>query len=579
MDQLDLSNLLLPDMQFFTKPTGNGLDKNAQMDNIPVAFATVLDQEIAPPTINPPAKEAIDVPQTFTSNFNSVAALIKASEEPISQPRLTTAITANETERVLDVNFLNDDLHVKHLWEKHKGHQVNHIPPTMEAINDVKKENFIIDNLVQIEKQPLHTPQLQQPGNNPTLDSSQNMAYNFTPLPITNPIINQKEVIQQILPENSLPIEYTKQSIANPLQNNNFVKQTSNIPQLATLQAANDPLPIMPTMTLVPEKIEKEAKLAALPPIESDNIDQIITLSSQEDILQETPMPPMTLAVTHNKVQQEQSTKTNIFKTPYFSVNPYARGDAIKNSLKPDELVSTGPVKLVLAGQLQNTAIEDFILPQSIIHAKQPVANDSSISYTPKTIDSFEPMVTEITKQSPPQQVKVEDLQILNLQVKPYSNMIVELKPHEIANFTNNMPQLQGAVIEQVVSKLNSYIGNNNMENIKVALHPADLGEVEISFDFSDKGRAKIEILAEKFMTYDLLVRNVKEIEEQLQMTKTDSNSLNFGLKNDAQGEGKNPQHGPAQFDKKIMLAADNETTLTVNLPINLGNNKLDILV
>lgn len=87
-------------------------------------------------------------------------------------------------------------------------------------------------------------------------------------------------------------------------------------------------------------------------------------------------------------------------------------------------------------------------------------------------------------------------------------------------------------VAEQVSMRINKAISSGETR-IQVELSPEELGKIEISLQIDAMGNKKIEILSDKFTTFDILQSSVKELELSLSALSggNDGTSLNFGLR------------------------------------------------
>ena len=93
-------------------------------------------------------------------------------------------------------------------------------------------------------------------------------------------------------------------------------------------------------------------------------------------------------------------------------------------------------------------------------------------------------------------------------------------------------PQKPPVPVEQVAVNIKNAIGEG-ADKINIKLNPASLGRVEVRMEIAKDGQLSAVILAEKPETLDMLRSDVRGLERALQEAglKTDSGSLNFGLK------------------------------------------------
>jgi len=82
---------------------------------------------------------------------------------------------------------------------------------------------------------------------------------------------------------------------------------------------------------------------------------------------------------------------------------------------------------------------------------------------------------------------------------------------------------------------------DSGSDSISIRLDPADLGRVDVKLDFGADGRVVATVLAEKPETLSLLQRDSQSLERALAEAglKADSGSLNFGLRKDDGGFGR----------------------------------------
>lgn len=98
-------------------------------------------------------------------------------------------------------------------------------------------------------------------------------------------------------------------------------------------------------------------------------------------------------------------------------------------------------------------------------------------------------------------------------------------------------PQKPPVPVEQVAVNIKNAIGEG-ADKISIKLNPASLGRVEVRMEIAKDGQLSAVILAEKPETLDMLRNDVRGLERALQEAglKTDSGSLNFGLKSQNSG-------------------------------------------
>jgi flagellar hook-length control protein FliK len=70
------------------------------------------------------------------------------------------------------------------------------------------------------------------------------------------------------------------------------------------------------------------------------------------------------------------------------------------------------------------------------------------------------------------------------------------------------------------------------ISQFEIRLHPAELGQLDISLSVADDGRIQAVVRAERTDTLDMLQRDARSLEQQLRQAGLDvgSNSLSFSL-------------------------------------------------
>jgi flagellar hook-length control protein FliK len=74
-------------------------------------------------------------------------------------------------------------------------------------------------------------------------------------------------------------------------------------------------------------------------------------------------------------------------------------------------------------------------------------------------------------------------------------------------------------------------------DRIRITLHPAELGQIDVKLSVSNDGAVKAIVSIERPETFELLARDARGLEKALQDAglKTDSGSLNFNLKGESE--------------------------------------------
>lgn len=89
---------------------------------------------------------------------------------------------------------------------------------------------------------------------------------------------------------------------------------------------------------------------------------------------------------------------------------------------------------------------------------------------------------------------------------------------------------------DQVQVRINQALASG-LSNIKINLHPSELGSVSVDMDVDHEGNTKIRIVADKQDTLDLLKQNSADLTKSLSGSgvKADAGSLQFSLRGDSQ--------------------------------------------
>ncbi|MCH7793817.1 MAG: flagellar hook-length control protein FliK [Proteobacteria bacterium] len=110
-------------------------------------------------------------------------------------------------------------------------------------------------------------------------------------------------------------------------------------------------------------------------------------------------------------------------------------------------------------------------------------------------------------------------------------------------------------------------------DRIRIRLHPAELGQIDVKLKFAGNGVVKAVVTVDRPETFELLQRDARGLEKALQDAglKTDSGSLSFNLRGQAQygsdagrggsgfesqGPGTDPEAEP-QIDPQLMAATN----------------------
>ena len=126
---------------------------------------------------------------------------------------------------------------------------------------------------------------------------------------------------------------------------------------------------------------------------------------------------------------------------------------------------------------------------------------------------------------------------------------------------------------------------DDGLDQIKIRLHPANLGRVDVKLEVAADGRVTATVIADKADTLDMLQRDSRALERSLQDAglRADSESLNFGLRGeqdqDKAGEsGEGDQLADGQNDDGLN-EADPFGDIPPSRPLTAQTGALDIFV
>lgn len=130
----------------------------------------------------------------------------------------------------------------------------------------------------------------------------------------------------------------------------------------------------------------------------------------------------------------------------------------------------------------------------------------------------------------------LEDMLIKHVKANDFIKVTETKFQQTIANQTINYIQKQ-QFIEQILLKISGKTNSQDNRMIKIELHPKELGVIEVAIDYTVENKPKIEILTDRFTTYDLLQSNAQELEHSLMEigVNIEAGGLNFGLREEEQ--------------------------------------------
>jgi len=136
---------------------------------------------------------------------------------------------------------------------------------------------------------------------------------------------------------------------------------------------------------------------------------------------------------------------------------------------------------------------------------------------------------------------------------------------------------------DQVAVEIQKAVGAGK-DHVRVRLHPAELGQIDISLKVRHDGTIRAIVTTDRSDTFDLLQRDSRGLERALQDAglKTDSGSLNFNLRggeNNGPNGGQSDTGGTAQANMNSDRTA-NPPPADLDVPISVvSSHALDIRV
>jgi len=137
---------------------------------------------------------------------------------------------------------------------------------------------------------------------------------------------------------------------------------------------------------------------------------------------------------------------------------------------------------------------------------------------------------------------------------------------------------------EQIAVRIQRAVGLGE-DRIRIRLHPAELGQVDIRLHLASDGSVKVAITADRADTLDMLQRDARGLERALQDAglKTETGSLNFSLRDGGQHGLAGQQRdtgGTGRMDFAEGTASEGDSGLeTTAWPTVTSNRALDITV
>lgn len=133
--------------------------------------------------------------------------------------------------------------------------------------------------------------------------------------------------------------------------------------------------------------------------------------------------------------------------------------------------------------------------------------------------------------------------QVLGSGASGLSNQLAARQSAFLAQLKQNLQNLPAH--EQIAVQIKSAMQNGN-SRLTVALHPVELGRVEVKLDIDKDKKVTATIVVERPATLDLLRNDAKALERALQDAglQTDSGSLSFNLRDSHGQNGDGSQNG-----------------------------------
>ena len=212
------------------------------------------------------------------------------------------------------------------------------------------------------------------------------------------------------------------------------------------------------------------------------------------------------------------------------------------------------------------------------LNATTDASDQPTAKISPKVLGVKEDKIALSTDTTPDMAAKLQSFDT-QLQTKSYA---------QVSNIASSLPS---SATDQVQVKISQALASNE-NSIKINLHPAELGSVNVNMNTDDQGNTKIHIIAEKTDTLNLLKQDSTHLVKSLSEigVKADAGSLQFSLRggnqqNLAQGQTQggaandnsnqdNQQQSNAATATYSRFTNLNEQTLTVS-----QNSGLNILV
>ncbi len=295
-----------------------------------------------------------------------------------------------------------------------------------------------------------------------------------------------------------------------------------------------------------------------------------VVLNIPEDILASVTSAPPKIGIEKKKehlyLTNDDSTETQGFPTP-----PYIQGSQQINLQNTDLKESNAKEPISVEESSDKPISLASNKPETLKHM-QPTSEKHNVSLNPEEPTSFK-QVLEVTDSSNPGLSNEATLPRLN----KYTSVTNIFKDNQ----KNNLPTYNN-LVEQVSMRVNNAIKDGETR-IQVELSPQELGKIDILLEVDSMGNKKIQILSEKFTTFDILQSSFKELESSLSALSgsSDSASLSFGLKDQQhQQHREQRQNNNFNFDNKTLNSPEGEGLELIYIPSHsIGEGNVSMLV
>jgi flagellar hook-length control protein FliK len=144
-------------------------------------------------------------------------------------------------------------------------------------------------------------------------------------------------------------------------------------------------------------------------------------------------------------------------------------------------------------------------------------------------------------------------------------------------------PTTPGAVpVDQVAVQIQKAVGAGQ-DRIRIQLHPAELGRIDVKLDLGNDGFVKAVVSVDKPETFELFQRDLRGLERALQDAglKTDSGSLSFNLRGEDRGAPGSGQERGQPNDGTSRMDLDEEAAVepAVAAAVSATDGRIDIRV